>query len=238
MKKYKRLIFSMFISIFISIGIISLLNFGCQENNTYSTISNIFIGILGSSFVTLLGYFFEYFSYKKEYKNNVLDCYREVRIKIIPFLHSFDDDMVNKIMNKDIIYRIRALRSDRLKYLNILDKICKTRVIEKYEIRIDNILPQYMKALYVLSMIHDYFTLRNTYLYIQNFLKSEYDDMYQMLKDCFTDEEIKEQLQPTIEAIDLNKENKKKMKTYWEESPLSFQELCRELDQTLIINAK
>ncbi|MDE7252571.1 MAG: hypothetical protein K2O32_06475, partial [Acetatifactor sp.] len=64
------------------------------------------------------------------------------------------------------------------------------------------------------------------------------DNMYQTWKESLTDDEIKEQLQPTMRLLDLNAENNEKMKTYWEESPLSFQELCRKLDQVLIINAK
>lgn len=59
MKKYIRLIICMTVSIIISSIIIWLLKGEYIRVNNAETVANIFIGILGSSIVALIGYFLE-----------------------------------------------------------------------------------------------------------------------------------------------------------------------------------
>lgn len=210
MRKYKRLIISMVISIIVSLVIIWVLKCNFREFNNKNDIINVFIGILGSSFVTMLGYMLELHFERKSNKQKLIQYYREISFKIIPYIKEMDTIRVSKIMEDDIIYKIRDLLANYKITKKILffvnNKIEKSYDVDILDIRC---ISKYLKIMYILIKVHDYMTQVNTYIFQRQYLFNLYKSSYDFLKNHggFSGKEIREQLKSLkIQYKTYNKE--------------------------------
>lgn len=183
MRKYKRLIISMIVSMIVSLIIIYLFHNIYNEFNNSDAVVNIFIGILGSSFVTMIGYFFELYYEKRSNIHKIIQYYREVNFKIIPYIRVMDDKKVIQIMEDSIIYNIRDLKADyklMIKFLIFIDE----KIKKHFEANIleAEFIPKHLKILYILVNIHDYLTKINTYIFDMKYLLNMYISGYRFLK--------------------------------------------------------
>lgn len=178
MKRIKDSIKSMLISIFISGAIIFLcesnsLNLIRQEvihlypflKGKESIISNIFIGILCSSVIALIGYIFEYKSESEKFVTKTLYYYQYVRFNILPGLGKETKTEIYKVNRYDKnILEIRTFLMEDDNFLSNCIKVEKfLNIFSKYKyddiiILTSEIYSEYVKAMCVFKIVCDYYS--------------------------------------------------------------------------------
>lgn len=198
MKKCVNLIISMFVSMILSLLVIFMIETQHLEpfrefifyyipylSGKGQIISNIFIGIFGSSLVTLIGYLFELLSAVKSSHTTLVENYRTVRILLIPNLGKESyDDIYNITVNKNIMSELKYSIEDYIGLVNFFDKIVTLSKSKKRQVTFLNcrFIPINIKTAYVLAQVYDYFNALNSNIYQRTLLYNEYQEEYRVLK--------------------------------------------------------
>lgn len=251
MKRIKQLIEIMFISILISFSVILLLELGvfAEVRRAFvqkivwfqgkrEIICNIFIGILGSSIIALIGYIIDYFYELKEGRENIINLYRRARLEIIPIIGLESDEYINEVeTQKDIIQKIEKMLEDYMKRLQRYNKLLQTKWLQEKKVNIFDLsfCPKHIKAVYVLWKVHDYYSFISTNYMARCILYDSYTKMYLDLKKSGMDKnKIKEALMLTFEYYKYYSRNKKIFKHHIIE--INLLDKCKQLDIDLRIN--
>ena len=247
MRKCKQLVKSMIITIFLSLIIILLCEgeqfgnirvFVVQKLKFFSgkreSVENIFIGIFGSSIVTLIGYILEYFQSIKILKKDVESCYMDIRYKLFPYIDGNNVKFIYKIRKDEILVKMREIAKDYKVildfYLWLIDLINKFIKDDVYKLKLldCNICSRYVKAAYVISVLTNHFLILNRNLLCRNVLLNEYKKEYKFLKNIVEKKELEKTLYPLKKSYKDFIQSDKEENEYIEN--LELNEACKNLD--------
>ena len=247
MRRSKQLVKSMIITIFISLIIIFLCEgyqfvnirrfvvqkFGFLAGKRES-VENIFIGILGNSIVTLIGYVLEYFECIKNLQKDVEYCYMDVRDKLFPYIDGNNTEMIYKIRKDDILLKMREIAQDYkpvldfyLHMIKIVNRFIKDDIY-KLELLDCDFCSKFVKAAFVITALHNHFLILSTDLLVKNICLKEYKKEYKSLKRMFKKEEIDRMLAQLKKQYKSCVQSEKKEKEYIES--LNLDSKCKYLD--------
>lgn len=243
MRKCRRLVNCMVIAILLSSIIIFLCECEQFENinllGERESIKNIFIGIFGSSVVSLIGYILDYFQVIKNIREDVEFCYMNVRTELFTYIDGKNKEMLLKIRKSDMLLQMREISGDYKKildfYLGLLNFINKFRKenVDKFELLDCNFCSKYVKAAFVITILHNHFLILNRNLLCKNIWLIEYKKQYESTK-----KENDRELINDIKLYSIKKQYKffiesdKKEKNYIES--LKLNEKCKNLDSLFV----
>lgn len=251
MRRCRQLVKSMIIAIFLSLIIILLCEWEQFENirvyivqkigflsGKRESIENIFIGILGSSVVTLIGYILEYLQSIKALRKDVELCYMDIRYKLFPYIDGNNVEFIYKIRKDEILVKMREIGHDYKEildfYLWLISLINKFIKDDIYKLKLldCNICSRYVKAAYVISVLTNHFLILNRNLLCKELLLNEYKKEYKSLKNVVEKMELEKVLYPLKKRYKAFVQSDKEEKEYIEN--LELNEVCKELDMLFV----
>lgn len=202
-------------------------------------IKNIFIGILGSSVVTLIGYILEYFQSVKRLQEDVELYYMHIRTEFFQYINECNEEIIYKIRGSDTFQKIREITHSYKGildfYLGILEFV--NRFIKdddsKLELLDCNFCSRYVKAAYVLTVLCNYFLIINRNFHCKNIWLNEYKEEY---KKCRGSDTLKKALDTVKRRYKYYVQSDKEVKEYI--SSLRLVDKCKNLDALFVFGVK
>lgn len=249
MRKSRRLLFSMSISMFMCIVIsFILVSNSCIEIRQYVTILlpflkqkkevllNIILGIFASSFIAYWGFVFEAIEEKRKMRLFIKKTYQQVYFNLIPYIDSLDYDQVRAIvvMKSDLIDDVREIIIN-YKYRYRIYQFFKKQLLKISSNDVDLFFAdfkflKYVKAIEVIGTLHDYFlNLNQLYFAIKTHTFTYVEDckLLKMNNDWYN--YLKVQQNPGSDMLNLSEKQFRDIKTAIRNEEIIIKQLYRSL---------
>lgn len=198
------------------------------------SIENIFIGILGSSIVTLIGYISDYFQSLKNLQKDVKLCYMDMRYELFPYIGGNNVEIIYNVRRNDTMIKMGEIACEYKKVLDFYSSLLKhinklwKDDIYKFELLNFTICSKYVKAAFVITAVYNHFIILHRNLLCERICLSTYKEGYKTVKNIVEKKELIERLKFWKQQYKAFKQSDKNMIEYIES--LKLNERCRNLD--------